>query len=90
VITLTKHEHFQIQIGDTERSIEEIINSIRKSDLPIVHIKQASASSHKTGSGATLILQLLPDAVNEKNLQEQLNEYGGCMYQIASVTKSLE
>jgi len=86
---LAKHEHFQIQIGDTERSVEEIIDSIRKSDLPIVHIKQVSASLSKTGSGATLALQLAPEAVNEKDLKEQLNKYGGCMYQIASVAESL-
>jgi hypothetical protein len=90
VITLTRHEHFQIQIGDTERSIEEIIDSIRKSDLPIVHIKKVSESSHKTGSGATLALELTPEALTEKALKEQLNEYGGCMYQIASVAKSLD
>jgi hypothetical protein len=88
VITLAKHENFQIEIGDTERSIEEIIDNIRKSSLPILHIKQVSTSSRKTGSGATLALQLTPDAVNEKDLKDQLNEYGGCMYQIASVIKS--
>lgn len=87
---MAKQDFFQIQIGDTERSIEEIIDSIRKSDLPIIHIKQVSAASHKTGSGATLALELAPETITEKDLQEQLNTYGGCMYQIASVTKSLD
>jgi hypothetical protein len=90
VIPLAKHEHFQIQIGDTERSIEEIIESIRKSDLPIVHIKQVSAAPHQTGSGSTLALELTPEALTEKALKEKLNEYGGCMFQIAAVAKSLE
>ncbi|AJQ26706.1 hypothetical protein [Pelosinus fermentans] len=85
---MAKHENFQIEIGDTERSIEEIIDNIRKSNLPILHIKQVSTFSRKTGSGATLALQLTPDAVNEKDLKDQLNEYGGCMYQVASVIKS--
>ena len=85
---MAKQEFFQIQIGDTERSIEEIIDSIRKSDLPIIHIKKISTASNGTGSGATLALELTPESVTEKDLQEQLNTYGGCMYQIASVTKS--
>jgi hypothetical protein len=67
------------------------LNSIRKSDLPIVHIKQASAvsASNRQRSypcpGADYLMQL-----PRKTLQEQLNEHGGCMFQIAAVAKSLE
>jgi hypothetical protein len=89
VSTLAKHEHFQVQIGDTERSIEEIIDNIRKSDLPIVHIKQVSNSS-PAGRGAILTLQTTSEMLTQEQLEEQLNEQGGCMYQVASVVKTLE
>ena len=85
---MTKHDIFQLEIGDTERSIEEIIGSIRKSDLPIVHIKQVSASSHNTSSGATIAIETTSESINATELKQQLNEYGGCMYQIVSVVKS--
>jgi hypothetical protein len=90
VSTLTKHEYFQVKIGDTERSIDEIVDSLRKSDLPIVHIKQVSASSNQTGSGATLRLETASETLSQEDLERQLNEYGGCMYQVASVVKTLE
>lgn len=85
---MTKHDVFQLEIGDTERSIEEIIGSIRKSDLPILHIKQVSASSHKTSSGATIAIETATEAISAAELKQQLNEYGGCMYQVVSVVKS--
>lgn len=85
---MTKHEYFQVKIGDTERSIEEIIDSLRKSDLPIVHIKQSSASSNQTGSGATLTLETASMELSQEDLERQLNEYGGCMYQVSSVIKT--
>lgn len=84
---MAKHEYFQVKIGDTERSIEEIIDSLRKSDLPIVHIKQSSTSSNQTGSGATLTLKTSME-LSQEDLERQLNEYGGCMYQVASVIKT--
>lgn len=86
--TLAKQEQFQVQIGDTERNIEEIIDSIRKSDLPITQIKQTSASPNQTGRGATLTLQTASDTLSQEDVKRQLNEQGGCMYQIESVTKS--
>jgi hypothetical protein len=88
VSTLAKNEQFQIHIGDTERSVEEIIDNIRKSDLPIAHIKQTSASSNQTGRGATLTLQTTSDTLSQEDLEQLLNKQGGCMYQVESVTKS--
>jgi hypothetical protein len=88
VSTLTKHDVFQLEIGNTERSIEEIIGSIRKSDLPIVHIKQVSASSNKTSSTAMIAIETATEAISAAELKQQLNEYGGCMYQVVSIVKS--
>ncbi|AIF52770.1 hypothetical protein [Pelosinus sp. UFO1] len=85
---MTKHDVFQLEIGNTERSIEEIIGSIRKSDLPIVHIKQVPASSNKTSSGATIAIETATEAISAAELKQQLNEYGGCMYQVVSIIKS--
>ncbi|GMA98386.1 hypothetical protein [Pelosinus sp. IPA-1] len=85
---MTKHDVFQLEIGNTERSIEEIIGSIRKSDLPFVHIKQVSASSNKTGSTATIAIETAAETISAAELKQQLNEYGGCMYQVVSIVKS--
>lgn len=87
---MANYGRFQVKIGDTERSVEEIIDNMRKSGLSISHIEPMSGASNPTGRGATLTLETTAEELSQDDLKRQLNEHGGCMYQVASVVKSPE
>jgi len=84
---MQKNDLFQVKIGDTERTIDEIISSIQHSDLPITQIQPDSMAADRRGTGAVLTLHIVPDKVTEEQLKRQLNEYGSCMFQVESVVK---
>jgi len=84
---MNKNDLFQVKIGDTERTIDEIMNSIHHSDLPITQIEPDSMATDRRGAGTILTLHIAPDKLTEEQLKRQLNEYGACMFQVESVTK---
>lgn len=84
---MQKNDLFQVKIGDTERTTDEIISSIQHSDLPITQIQAVSMASDRRAAGAVLTLHLAANKITEEQLKRQLNEYGSCMFQVESVIK---
>lgn len=80
-------DQFRVEIGDTERPVEDIIIDIKSYGEPVVFVKLAAKASGATAAGSTIIIEVTPNSVDEQGLKEKLNEAGGCMYQIAAVTK---
>ncbi|MBP1764488.1 MAG: hypothetical protein H6Q65_1546 [Firmicutes bacterium] len=84
---MQKNDLFEVKIGDTERTVDEVISSIQHSDLPIAQIQPVSTTEDRRGVGAVLTLHMVPGKMNEDQLKRQLNEYGACMFQVESVVK---
>ncbi len=84
---MQKNDLFEVKIGDTERTVDEVISSIQHSDLPITQIQPVSTAEGRRGVGAVLTLHMVPGKMNEDQLKRQLNEYGSCMFQVESVVK---
>ncbi len=84
---MNKNDLFQVKIGDTERTIDEIISSIQHSDLPITQIQSDSAVVNRRAAGEILTVHMSPDKLTAEQLKQQLNEYGSCMFQVEAVKK---
>jgi len=80
-------ERYRIQIGDTERSVEEIIADLKSYGEPVVQVALETKAAGPTAAGSTIIITAAANSLTEQALERKLNEAGGCMYQIAAVTK---
>lgn len=80
-------DQYRVEIGDTERSVEEVINDIKSYGEPVVQVKLAVKATGRTAAGSVLNVALAPASMDERTLKDKLNEAGGCMYQVVSVTK---
>lgn len=86
-----KYDVFQVQVGNTDRNIDEIVASMNGSKLPIIDIKALTKDSqHRHSQDVLLAVYVPPTTFNEEELKYKLNEYGGCMYQVVSVSKVTE
>lgn len=83
-------DQFRIEIGDTERPVEDIIIDIKSYGEPIVFVKLDAKAAGPTASGSVITIEVTPNSVDEQGLKNKLNEAGGCMYQVVSVTKVTE
>lgn len=82
-----KLEQYRVEVGDTERSAEEIVRDIRSHGEPIVQVTLDAESNGLTAAGSIINIEVTPHVVDEESLKKQLNEAGGCMYQVISVAK---
>lgn len=80
-------ERYRIQIGDTERSVEEIVADLKNYGEPIIQVALETKTTGSTAAGSTIIITAAADTLTEQTLANKLNQAGGCMYQIAAVTK---
>ena len=80
-------ERYRIQIGDTERSVKEIIADLKNYGEPIIQVTLETKTTGPTAAGSTIIITVAANSLTEQALVNKLNEAGGCMYQIAAVTK---
>lgn len=80
-------ERYRIQIGDTERSVKEIIADLKNYGEPIIQVALETETTGPTAAGSTIIITVAANSLTEQALVNKLNEAGGCMYQIAAVTK---
>ncbi|MDU4961264.1 MAG: hypothetical protein E6X17_11480 [Sporomusaceae bacterium] len=76
---------YQLEIGDTERPLEEIISELKRQD-ELAAIELVSKAPGRTASGSLLTVTAA-QPVDADSLKHKLNESGGCMYQIAVVNK---
>lgn len=83
----TTLDRFRVAIGDTERSAEDIIVDIKSYGEPIVFVKLDAKAAGPTASGSVITIEVTPNSVDEQGLKNKLNEAGGCMYQVVSVTR---
>lgn len=82
-------DQYRAEIGDTERSVEEIVQDIKVYGEPIVRVELTKKAAGLTAAGSILTITVAADSLDEQALKSKLNEAGGCMYQIASVSKHL-
>ena len=80
-------DQYRVEVGDTERSVEEIISDIKKYGEPVVRVELSSKATGLRAAGSIITISVAADSVDEQSLKSKLNEVGGCMYQIASVSK---
>ncbi len=80
-------ERFRLKIGDTERSAEEVVADLKHYGEPVIEAVLETPGTGRTAAGASVILAVSAAGLDEPGLMRKLNEAGGCMYQIASVTK---
>lgn len=83
----TAQDQFRVEIGDTERPVEDIIRDIKSYGEPVIHVELAGKAAGSTAAGSVITIAVTPNSVNEQDLKNKLNEAGGCMYQVISVTK---
>lgn len=81
------HEQYRVYIGDTERSVEEIIADLKNYGEPVIKAVLETKKAGSTAAGSTIIITAAANSLTEQVLERKLNEAGGCMYQIAAVTK---
>lgn len=79
-------EQYQLEIGDTERSVEEIIRDLKSNSELVARVKLARKAPGRTAAGSLLTVAV-PQSVDAESLKHKLNANGGCMYQIAAVSK---
>jgi hypothetical protein len=80
-------DQYRVEVGDTDRSVEEIIRDIKNYGEPVVRVDLASKAVGLTAAGSVITISVAANSVDEQGLKSKLNEAGGCMYQIASVSK---
>ncbi|MDD4599446.1 hypothetical protein SDC9_03883 [bioreactor metagenome] len=85
--TTQKLDQYRVEVGDTERSTEEIIRDLKSYGEPIIHVTLGKKGAGATAAGSIITLDVTPGVFDEDGLIKKLNETGGCMYQIAVVSK---
>ncbi len=83
----TRLAQYQAEIGDTERSVEEIINTIKGYGEPIVAVALNSKAADYTANGSVIDITVKA-SLDAQELKQLLNESGGCMYQVTAVNKN--
>jgi hypothetical protein len=80
-------DQYSVEVGDTERSVEEIISDIKRYGELVVRVELSHKAAGLNAAGSIITISVAANSVDEKGLKSKLNEAGGCMYQIASVSK---
>lgn len=83
-------DQYRVEVGDTERSVEEIISDIKSYGEPVVGVELARKAAGLTAAGSIITITVAAKSIDEQGLKSKLNEAGGCMYQIASVNKHMK
>jgi hypothetical protein len=78
---------FRVLLGNTDRSAKEVISHLHHTVSMLAGIHIESAKNTRPDVGQLLLDFYLPAQVTEVELQQALNESGGCMFQVDSVTK---